>query len=745
MKKQIVQIVTWALSLTAIAQPTSVKNIDQKVDSLMKLMTLEEKIGQLNQLTADFATGNLEGAKAKSELDQLIKDGKVSSFLNVNGMENKIRFQEVAVKQSRLKIPIIIGQDVIHGYKTIFPIPLAQSCSWDLFAIENAERIAATEASADGVHWTFAPMMDIGRDPRWGRVMEGAGEDTWLGSKIASARVKGFQGQDLSKDNTILACAKHFAGYGFSESGREYNTVELSERFVREVVLPPFKAASDAGVGSFMNSFNVLWGVPASGNKHLVKDILKDEWGFKGFVVSDWESVGEMIVHGAVKDSAEAASKAMNAQSSDMEMVSSTYINHLKKLVDQGKVKQANIDDACRRILKMKFALGLFEDPFRYFNPKRAATAMLTQENLAATRDLARKSMVLLKNEGKILPLKKDIKTIALIGPFADGKEDRDYMSFWTFKGDQKDVVTLLTGIKNKVSPQTKILTASVCGFMGKCNDNEIKKAIELAKQADVVILALGENGERNGEYRSRAYLNLPGNQQDLAKAVIAIGKPTVAVLFNGRPLTLEWESKNIPAILEAWQPGTQAGNAVADVLFGDYNPAGKLTMSFPITVGQIPVYYNQLNTGRPIEGKPNWNSSYTDIPNTPLYPFGFGLSYTTFKYGELALNKAEINASETIEASISVTNTGTVAGEEVVQLYIRDLVADVARPIKELKGFQKISLKPGETKNVVFKLNIEDLKYWNEDLKFKADAGEFKIIVGSSSIDTKEKMFTLK
>ncbi|MDX2191105.1 MAG: glycoside hydrolase family 3 N-terminal domain-containing protein [Bacteroidota bacterium] len=745
-RKFITLFVCFAIStIIGYSQSTSVRNIDQKADSVLKLMTLDEKIGQLNQLSIEFATGG-DQVKSNLSLEEQVKKGMIGSFLNTQNMDYKIKLQKIAITQSRMKIPLIFALDVIHGYKVVFPIPLAEACSWDLAEIENAERVAAEMASAHGIHWTFAPMMDVGRDPRWGRVMEGAGEDTWLGAKIAAARVRGFQGEDLSKPNTILACAKHFAAYGFSESGREYNTVEMSERQLREFVLPPFKAASDAGIGTFMNSFNTISAVPASGNKRLVKDILKDEWGFKGFVVSDWESISEMINHGVAADSMQAAALAMNNQSSDMDMVSQVYIKSLKKLVTQGKVKEGHINDACKRILKIKFALGLFDDPLRYFDQKRKEASLKNPAYLEASRNMAKKSMVLLKNDGNVLPLKKDIKSVAIIGPFADGKRDRDYMSFWTFGAEQKDVVTLYQGIKNKLGTNSNIIVDSACGWMGNCSPEGIKRAVDQASKADYIILALGENGERNGECRSRTNIDLPGNQKELIKEILKLNKPTVAVLFNGRPLTLEWESKNIPAILEAWQPGSQAGNAVADVLFGDYNPSGKLTMSFPMNVGQIPVYYNQLPTGRPAT-KPMdmWKSSYSDAPNEPLYPFGYGLSYTNFNYSQVTLNKKEITNNETLEATITISNTGKYDGEETVQLYIRDLTADVSRPVKELRGFQKVMIKKGESKQITFKLTIEDLKYWNADLVYKADPGKFKLMIGPSSKTNQEIEFELK
>ncbi|TAH26721.1 MAG: beta-glucosidase BglX [Cytophagales bacterium] len=742
MKKTILLLL---LPYAVMAQNTSIKNIDFKADSVIKLMTLEEKIGQLNQLSIEFATGNKDGSAALNYYEESVRNGTVGSFLNTPNLDYKIKLQKIAMNESRMKIPIIFALDVIHGYKVIAPIPLAQSCSWDLKAIEKSERVAAEMASADGVHWTFAPMIDVTRDPRWGRVMEGSGEDTWLGSKIAVARVKGFQGDDLSKNNTILACAKHFAAYGAAEAGREYNTVEISERQLREVYLPPFKAAADAGIGSFMNSFNTISGIPSSGNKHLVKDILKTEWNFKGFVVSDWASISEMLNHGVAKDTMDVARLAMVNQTSDMDMEGMAYIKSLKKLVEQGKVPEANINDACKRILKAKFALGLFQDPFKYFDKKRKEASLKNPEYPLASRDLAKKSMVLLKNDNNILPLKKSIKSIALIGAFANSKKDRDYMSFWTFGAEQKNVINLYEGIKNKVNATTQIFVDTLCGKVD-CQQNAIEKAVQTALKAEVVVLAVGENGERNGECRSRSEINLPGNQQALIRAVLKTGKPVVLVLFNGRPLTLKWENDNVPAILEAWQPGTEAGNALAEVLFGDYNPSGKLTMSFPYALGQIPVYYNQLPTGRPLV-KPNemWKSTFSDIPNEPLYPFGFGLSYTKFSYSDVALSASEININQTLEVSVTIKNIGKYDGEEIVQMYIRDLVAEVSRPVKELRGFEKIYLKAGESKKVTFKLTAEDLKYWNSDLVYKADLGDFKVFVGGSSVDVTEKVFSLK
>ena len=723
--------------------PTSIKNIPQRVAVILKQMTLDEKIGQMHQLSKDFATGTV--SKDQADAEDLVRKGQIGSFLNLASMDLKIKMQTIAVKDTRLKIPLIFGLDVIHGYRTIFPIPLAEAASFDLKAIENAEHIAASEARADGVHWTFAPMMDVGRDPRWGRVMEGSGEDTYLASLIAAARVRGFQGNDLSADNSLVACAKHFAGYGFGEGGREYNSVNISDQRMREVVLPPFKAAVDAGIGTVMNAFQTNNGVPASADKHLVADILKKEWGFKGFVISDWASYRELIFHGVAADEKEAATLALNA-AGDMDMEGRIYINGLKKALAEKKVTLAQIDDAVKRILSIKMALGLFDDPFRYLDKAKRDAAMWKPEYIQATRDLARKSMVLLRNENQILPISKNVKTVAIVGPFANAKAEKDYLSFWTFRADQSKVVTLQDGIKNKL-PGATILTANALDEHDVMTEASLNEALEKAKQADIVIVALGEHGVNNGEARSFSNLNLPGQQEELLKKIVAVGKPTVAVLFNGRPLTIEWASKNCPAILEAWQPGQEAGNAVADVLFGDYNPAGKLPMSFPVSVGQIPIFYNQLNTGRHWSGKQEdfWFSRYRDVSNDPLYPFGFGLSYTKFDYSDIALNKNSITAKEKLEASITLTNSGNYDGEEVVQLYIRDLVADISRPVKELKGFQKVFLKKGESGKIIFTIGIDDLKYWNNELKYKADKGTFDLMIGTNSMQVKMASFELK
>jgi beta-glucosidase len=713
--------------------------IEQKIDSLMKLMTLEEKVGQMVQYNGKGdATGPI---KARPGDIEDIKNGWVGSMLGVTGAENTREMQRLVVENSRLKIPLIFGLDVIHGYKTIFPLPLAEAASWDLKAMELSARIAATEASSAGINWTFAPMVDIARDARWGRIMEGAGEDTWYGSLVAAARVRGFQGTNLADANTIVACAKHFAAYGLAEAGREYNTVDVSYRLLNEVYFPPFKAALDAGVGTFMNSFNEIDGVPATGNNYLVNETLNGKWGFKGFVVSDWNSIGEMMIHGIAKDTAEAAEIAVKA-GNDMDMETSGYRNYLVRLVKEGKVSEKLVNEAVRRILRIKFKLGLFADPYRYCNGNREKQTLLNPVHLKVAREMARKSLVLLKNQGQLLPLKSGLKTIAVIGPLADSKIDM--IGNWSAKGEAKDVVTLLDGIKSTVGEGTTVLYEKGCNIRGDSAAN-FQPALAAASKADVVIMALGEAGMMSGEACSRAYLNIPGNQENLIKEVMKTGKPVVLVLFNGRPLTINWESQNVPAILEAWIPGTQAGNAIADVLFGKFNPSGKLPVTFPYAVGQIPIYYNHKNTGRPLKDyKDKWVSRYIDIPNEPLYPFGFGLSYTSFGYSDLKLSANQMKMGGEIIVSVTVKNSGNYDGEEVVQLYTRDLVGSVTRPVKELKGFKKIMLKKGETKEVSFTIKSSDLAFYTRDMTFKAEPGDFKVFVGTNSVDCLEAGFNL-
>ncbi|HEX2629930.1 MAG TPA: beta-glucosidase BglX [Chitinophagaceae bacterium] len=716
------------------------KTIDQRVDSVLKLMTLTEKVGQLNQYSADKAqTGPI--TKEGDKQDQ-IRAGKLGSLLNVKGVQHTREYQEIAM-QSRLKIPLLFGLDVIHGYKTTFPIPLAEAASWDLAAIEKAARVAAIESAASGIHWTFAPMVDIARDPRWGRVMEGAGEDTYLGSLIAIARVKGFQGNGVGNTDAVMACAKHFAAYGAAVGGRDYNSVDMSMRQLHEVYLPPFKAALDAGAATFMNSFNDLNGIPATGNKYLQRDLLKGQWKFKGFVVSDWNSVGEMINHGFAADKYEAAKKAITA-GSDMDMESRSYRDQLEKLVKDGQVKIELIDDAVRRILKKKFELGLFDDPFRFSNEEREKQQENNPANREAARDMAKKSIVLLKNKNQLLPLDKKTTTIAMIGPFA--KAVRDNLGFWSLEwpDDSSSIVTQFQGVQNKLDGG-KLLYAKGCNI-NDSSKNGFAEAIDIAKQADVVIMTVGEARNMSGEAKSRASLQLPGEQEDLIKAIHATGKPVIVLINAGRPLVFNWVADNVPAIVYTWWLGTEAGNAIGDVLFGDYNPAAKLPMTFPRTEGQVPVYYNHYNTGRPArdENHVNYVSAYIDLQNSPKYPFGFGLSYTSFNYSNISLDKNSFRANESITASITVTNTGKYDGEEVVQLYIRDMVAAVIRPVKELKGFQKIKLKAGESKQVKFTITVNDLKFYNDALQYIAEPGEFRLFIGTNSKEVKETSFKL-
>jgi beta-glucosidase len=714
------------------------KTIDQKVNALLKQMTLEEKIGQLNQYTGNNqATGPITINPNK---EAEIKKGLIGSMLNVLGTKYTRQYQELAM-QSRLKIPLLFGQDVVHGYKTTFPLPLAEAASWDLEAMELSARIAAIEASASGIHWTFAPMVDISRDPRWGRVMEGAGEDTYLGSRIAYARVKGFQG-NLGDVNSVMACVKHFAAYGAAVGGRDYNSVDMSERMLWETYLPPFKAALDAGAATFMNSFNDINGIPATANKYLQRDILKGKWNFQGFVVSDWGSIGEMVNHGYSKDNKEAALQAITA-GSDMDMESNAYRYHLAELVKENKVPIAFIDDAVKRILRKKFELGLFDNPYKYSNPEREQAALNNPEHRKAARDIAVKSIVLLKNEKNILPLSKDTKTIAFIGPLV--KEHKQNMGFWAVELPEldydKQVVSQWEGVQNKIGNSTKLLYAKGCEIEGD-NKDGFAEAIAVANQADVVILSIGERADMSGEAKSRSNIHLPGVQEELVKAIQATGKPVVVLINAGRPLVFNWTADNVPAIAYTWWLGSEAGNAIADVLFGDYNPSGKLPMSFPREEGQIPIYYNHFNTGRPAPNETAFNyvSAYTDLKNSPRFPFGFGLSYTTFEYSDLKLSKNKIKNTEKIEVSLNVKNSGKVAGEEVVQLYLRDKVGSVVRPIIELKDFKKIKLNAGETKTIKFIIDKEKLSFYNTALQWIAEPGDFDLMIGSSSSDIRLK-----
>lgn len=730
MKKH-VSLFLLLISFSGISQQ---KSIDQKVNELLAKMTLEEKIGQLNQYTGDHAiTGPLTMNPNKKEE---IKAGKIGSMLNVLGSDYTRGYQELAM-QSRLKIPLLFGLDVVHGYKTTFPLPLAEAASWDLEAIELAARVAARESAASGIHWTFAPMVDISRDPRWGRVMEGAGEDTYLGSKIAYARVRGFQGNKLGDLSTVMACVKHFAAYGAAIGGRDYNSVDISERALWETYLPPFKAALDAGAATFMNSFNDINGIPATGNKHIQRDILKGKWKFDGFVVSDWGSIGEMVNHGYSKDKKEAAYQAITA-GSDMDMESNSYRYSLAELVKEGKVSESLIDDAVKRILRKKFEMGLFDDPYRYSDSKRQQKELNNPENTKAAREVAMKSIVLLKNEKNTLPLSKETKTIGFIGPMV--KLKRANHGFWAI--DLKDVdstyiVSQWEGLQRKVGKNTKLLYAKGCGITSD-DKSGFKEAVDIANQSDIVILSVGERHDMSGEAKSRSAIGLPGVQEDLIKELQKTGKPIVILINAGRPLVFNWTADNMPTIVYTWWLGSEAGNAIADVLFGDYNPSGKLPMTFPRTEGQIPIYYNHMSTGRPAknEDDKNYVSAYIDLKNSPKFEFGFGLSYTTFKYSDLKLSKKTIGKNDKLEVTVTIANTGKRVGEEVVQLYLRDKVASIVRPVKELKDFRKIKLAAGESKTVTFTIDDEKLAFYHENLEFKSEAGTFDVMVGSSSED---------
>ncbi|NGY38109.1 beta-glucosidase BglX [Flavobacterium sp. XN-5] len=726
--------------------------LENRVDSLMKLMTLEEKIGQLNQYNGFWEiTGPTpkEGQAAKKYAD--LKNGLVGSMLNVKGVKDVRALQKIAVEETRLGIPLIFGFDVIHGYKTISPIPLAEAASWDLVEIKKSAAVAAEEAASVGLNWTFAPMVDISRDARWGRVMEGSGEDPYLGSQIAIARVQGFQGDNLKARNTILATAKHFAGYGFSESGRDYNTVDVGESTLQNIIFPPFKAAVDAGVRTFMNSFNELNGIPATGNKYLQRDILKDDWKFDGFVVSDWGSINEMMAHGYAKDSKQAAEIAINA-GSDMDMESNAYVEYLSELVKEGKVKESVIDDAARRILRVKFELGLFDNPYLYCDENYEKETVGKPAFQEAVLEMAKKSIVLLKNEKELLPLKKSGQKIVVIGALANDKTSP--LGSWRIAADDESAVSLLEGMqKYKGNNLTYVKGADVAvgrtQFVWETKINMTDKsgfseAIKAAKGADVVVMSLGEHGLQSGEGRSRTDLGLPGVQQELLEEVYKVNPNIVLVLNNGRPLAIPWADENIPAIVEAWHLGTQSGNAIAQVLYGDYNPSGKLPMTFPRSVGQVPIYYNYKNTGRPVMTEPDsvfW-SHYIDEENTPLYPFGYGLSYSKFEYSNIELSQKSFADNGQIEVSILLKNTGKYRGKEVVQLYIRDLFASVTRPVLELKGFEMIELQPNETKKVSFVINKKIIEFFTANSKWEAEAGDFKVFVGGSSTKTLEADF---
>ncbi|MDQ6651152.1 MAG: beta-glucosidase BglX [Acidobacteriota bacterium] len=715
------------------ASRTRVADSEQRIDVLLSRMTLEEKLGQLQQL-GDYSEGTRD----------LIRRGGLGSTLGIIGAKKTNELQHIAMEESRLKIPLLFAFDVIHGYRTIFPVPLGEASSWDPAAVERSASVAAAEARAAGLHWTFAPMVDIARDARWGRIVEGSGEDPYLGAVMASARVRGFQGRDYSAPDKVIACAKHWVGYGAAEAGRDYNTTDISEWTLREIYFPPYKAALDAGVGTFMSAFNDINGVPASANPFTLTKVLRGEWKFDGFVVSDYESVKEVIQHGLAANEAEAARYGLNA-GVDMEMVSKTYSQNVTQLIKDGKVSQSTVDEAVRRVLRIKFRAGLFEKP--YTDESLEQAALLSSEHLAAALQVATRSMVLLKNERETLPLSKSVKSIAVIGPLADSQ--KDMIGSWSGDGRPEDAVTLLTGIKAKLTPQVKIIYAKGCEITGDSTDG-FETAVRAARESDVSIIAVGESAEMSGEAASRSSLDLPGRQLDLVKAIHAIGKPYVVVLMNGRPLSVNWIAQNSPAILEAWFAGTQAGPALVDVLFGDQNPGGKLPVTFPRTVGQVPIYYNYKNTGRPqtydAEGRPQpadkYRSMYLDIPNTPLFPFGYGLSYTQFRFGNLQLSAKSIRPDGRLTVSVEVENTGKRAGDEVVQLYIRDVAASRTRPVKELKGFERVTLQPGERRRVQFILTPEQLGFYNRDMRFVVEPGEFRVFVGASSVGGLEAQF---
>lgn len=704
--------------------------VDAKIDALLKEMTLPEKIGQITLFTSSWTT---TGPTIRDSYLNDIKEGKCGNIFNAHTADYTRKLQKIAVEETRLGIPLLFGYDVIHGYKTIFPIPLAEACSWDLDLMEKSARLAAKEAASSGLHWNFNPMVDITRDPRWGRVAEGGGEDTYLGSLISAAKVRGIQGEDLSNVSTLAACVKHFAAYGAAQAGRDYHTVDMSERVLFETYLPPYKAAIDAGCATIMTAFNELDGIPASGSKYLMTDILRDKWEFEGFVVTDYTAINEMILHGYAKDTAHAAQLALEA-GVDMDMQGGTYLSKMVQLIESGKIKETQIDLAVRRILKTKFDLGLFDDPYRYSDSKREQETVLSKEMLDHAKESALKSIVLLKNESKddkiLLPLSKSTKSIALIGPLASNQ--MDMLGTWHASGDASKTTSLIQGIR-EIAPEVKLNYAEGCKTIGE-DKSGFDEAISIAIKSDVVILAVGENYRQNGEAASRSNLDLPGVQTELVEAIVKTGKPIILVLMAGRPLTIEPLNETIPSILNTWHLGTKAGVAIAEVLFGDYNPSGKLVMTFPRNVGQIPIYYNMKNTGRPFKEKSKYTSKYLDVPNEPLYPFGFGLSYTEFEYSNLTTNKSQIKFGEALEITVDVTNKGDLEGEEVVQLYVKDLVGSVTRPVRELKGFEKIKLSPSETRKVKFVISSDNLRFYKKDMSFQAEPGDFKLFVGGSS-----------
>ncbi len=727
-------IVLLTAACSSPAKQSGEREMEVFIEELISKMTLEEKVGQMTLFAGHM---DQTGAMVRADFEEDIQLGQVGAIFNVYGEKNIRKLQEMAVNNTRLRIPLLFGLDVIHGYRTIFPVPLAEAASWDPEMIEKSARVAAQEASAEGLNWTFAPMTDISRDPRWGRIVEGAGEDPFLASLIARARVRGFQGEDLRDATTIAACVKHFAAYGAPQAGREYHSVDMSERMLREVYLPPYKAAVDEGALTVMTAFNDLNGIPATASRFLLTDILRNEWGFKGFVVTDYTSILELIPHGVASGELDASEISVKA-GVDMDMQAGYFQSALAHLVKLGAVDEMTIDEAVRRILRVKYQLGLFEDPFRYCSPEREQNDVMTPENLEAAREMARKSMVLLKNENDLLPLSKSIKTIAVIGPLADSQ--KDMLGSWAATGDWTKAVTLLEGLKAKY-PETTIIYSMGCTIDGD-SKALFAEAVSAAKRSDVVILALGEAAWMSGEAASRTDLGLPGVQQELAEEIHKTGKPAAVVLLNGRPLTISWLNDNIPAILEAWFPGTMGGHAVADVLAGDYNPSGKLPVTFPRNAGQIPIFYSARNTGRPFNPDSKYTSHYLDSPNDPLYVFGYGLSYTSFEYGEIKLSQDKFTGSENIEITINVSNMGKFDGEEVVQLYLHDPLASVARPVRELKAFRKLLIPSGQSREVTFNLSADDLAFYRLDMTFGPEKGEYRVFVGGNSLADKAVSF---
>lgn len=724
--------------ITPEPQRATTESYNSQVDSILVLMTLEEKIGQMTLFTTDWGS---TGPTIREGYEEDIRKGNCGALFNAHTVAFTRHLQRVAVEESRLGIPLLFGFDVIHGYKTIFPIPLAESCSWDLAAMEGTAAIAAVEAAAAGLHWTFAPMVDISREPRWGRVMEGAGEDPYLGSLVAAARVRGFQGNNFAKADRVMACIKHYAGYGAPIAGRDYNTVDMSERTFRDIYLPPYKAGVEAGAMTVMTAFNEYDGIPATANKFLLQDVLRGELGFDGFVVTDYTSINEMVNHGYAINDAHAGELSVNA-GVDMDMQGAVFQNYLKESVAAGRVNVHMIDAAVRRILEAKYALGLFEDPYKYCNEMREKEVIMSPSHLEAARDMSRKSIVLLRNEKNILPLTNSTRTIALVGPLAD--EKIQLLGPWSGSGEGEKCVSVLEALTERSLLQGFRITHAKGSDLEGEDKMGFDNALNISRNADVIIAVVGESRDMSGEAAVRGNLSLPGVQEDFVKALVATGKPVVVILMNGRPLTIPWIAENATAVLEAWWLGTQAGHAIGDVLFGDYNPSAKLTMTFPRHLGQVPVFYNQKNTGRPFDPNSKWNTKYLDMPNAPLYPFGYGLSYTTFTYDTLQLSHRQFSMNDVISVSVKVTNTGGRTGEEIVQLYVRDLVGSVTRPVKELKGFQKIKLAPGESKNVIFRLTSKDLAFHTADMTFAAEPGDFWVMAGPDSERLQMKVLTL-